>query len=209
MTVIAWDGKTLAADRRSNSSWGVHDTVTKISRHNGQLLAVAGKGDVALEMKAWWMAGAGLAQFPASARTDDGGNLIVITDDRRVLQFGVGPIPIEMQGRFYVVGCGGDIALAAMHCGRTAAEAVALACELNGNCGNGIDTLELLPPEPRPKPAKVNGAPGWLVTAQWEKPGLVRRIANESEDPFYVFETFDFGRAGGVRVDYDDPRVVR
>ncbi len=143
MTVIAWDGKTLAADRRSNTSWGVHDTVTKISRHEGNLLATSGKGSVALEIQAWWIAGADAGKFPASARGDDGGNLIVITPDRRVLQFGTGPFPSEMQGRFYVVGAGGDIALAAMHCGRSAAEAVALACELNSTCGNGIDTLTL------------------------------------------------------------------
>jgi len=145
MTVIAWDGKTLAADKRSGSSWGAHDTVTKISRHAGQLLATSGKGAVALELRAWYEAGAEPDKFPAAARTEDGGNLVVITDDRRILQFGTGPYPSEMAGPFYVIGAGGDIALAAMHCSRTAAEAVALAIELNSTCGNGIDTLELNP----------------------------------------------------------------
>jgi hypothetical protein len=145
MTVIAWDGKTLAADRRSNNSWGVHDSVTKITKHDGALIGTAGKGAVALEMRAWWLAGAIPEQFPASARDPEGGNIVVITADRRVLQYSTGPYPSEMEGRFYVIGCGGDIALAAMHCGRTAIEAVQLACELNCNCGNGIDTLELEP----------------------------------------------------------------
>lgn len=50
MTVICWDGKTLAADKRATSV-GLARTVTKVQRHGDVLLAMTGDWDVAAEMR--------------------------------------------------------------------------------------------------------------------------------------------------------------
>lgn len=53
MTVIAWDGRTLAADKRV-SFQGLSATATKIARVNGCLVAMCGDGTAAEQMLDWF-----------------------------------------------------------------------------------------------------------------------------------------------------------
>jgi hypothetical protein len=143
MTVIAWDGKTLAADRRCTTSWGAHDSVTKIWRVNDCLVAISGKPAIGLRMLHWWQTSADPEKFPSAAAVDDGATLIVICMDGRVLEYTTGPIPAVNESERPAWGSGRDFARAAMHSGQTAEQSVSLACELCVFCGNGIDTLTL------------------------------------------------------------------
>jgi ATP-dependent protease HslVU (ClpYQ) peptidase subunit len=69
--------------------------------------------------------------------------MTVVNRDGSVMRYeGAWPIPIE--DRQFAMGSGRDYARAAMHLGCSAAEAVAVACEFDENCGNGIDTLVFL-----------------------------------------------------------------
>jgi len=146
MTVIAWDGKTLAADKRCTQEDGAINTTTKILRFNGFLYAITGNSSVARELLTWCLDGADPKAFPAAAR-EDKASLIVIN---RVPVYGVqivhytaSPSPTNLHQSVGAWGCGRDFARAAMHLGRSAEEAVRIACELNAFCGNGIDTLTL------------------------------------------------------------------
>lgn len=69
MTVIAWDGRRLAADKRATYSDGHTKTNTKISlgRHAGELLRIVGSVCIAQELRAWYLSGAEPAAFPDSA----------------------------------------------------------------------------------------------------------------------------------------------
>ena len=141
MTVVAWDGKTLAADRLSNGG-GTCYTMTKVARLRGHLVGGAGcAADVRSYMR-WFDEGAHPADFPAVARA---GNitLLVITPAGKVLSFESGPEPLEMEGDYYAIGSGGDFALAAMHLGHDAVTAVKTANFLSTTCGRGWDTLTL------------------------------------------------------------------
>ena len=116
MTCIAWDGKTLAADKMS-CSVGYGYTVTKIYRlANGGIVGFSGDGDGAMALLAWLNSPRDAAAYPLGQS-------------------------IECQR--YAMGHGRDFALAAMHLGKSAREAVEVACALDVFCGNGIDTLEL------------------------------------------------------------------
>lgn len=144
MTVIAWDGKTLAADRRSVSS-GTIRTVTKISRHPSlpELLAISGSLVDGLEVKNWYVSGASPDSFPATCRqTDNFARLIVISADG-VRCYEGAPIPIKFDDQRVAFGSGCDFAMAAMYMGRDAKQAVEVTCALSSECGDGIDTLEL------------------------------------------------------------------
>ena len=66
MTVIAWDGKALAADRRAVNC-GLARTVCKIERVKGALVGMSGDHGVAAEMLKWFTSG---GEFPAKARDD-------------------------------------------------------------------------------------------------------------------------------------------
>ena len=142
MTILAFDGKILAADRRSTTSWGSHDSVTKIWRHGDFLCGISGKPAISLRMFEWWKAGQVPADFPAEAAKEEEGTFIAISG-AGVFQFTTGPYPVKIETAYPTWGGGRDFASAAMHCGRNAYEAVELTCLLSVFCGNGIDTLTL------------------------------------------------------------------
>lgn len=141
MTVICWDGQTLAADKRTVDGAGLRRTVTKIKRINGHLLGITGSWDVGTEMRAWWADGAKPEDFPKSAR--DGNTVLVVIGSSGVYSYNTGPHPLVIEDEKCAFGSGRDFALAAMHLGCDAGEAVHVACHFQTDCGNGIDTLTL------------------------------------------------------------------
>lgn len=144
MTVIAWDGKTLAADKMACSA-GYGYTVTKLHRmRDGAIVAFAGDGDGAMALLAWLNAAQNPAAYP-EAQKDNDTSALVVRPDGSVWSYGKTPYPQRIECARYAMGHGRDFALAAMHCGKSAREAVEVACELDVFCGNGIDTMELEP----------------------------------------------------------------
>lgn len=145
MTVICWDGATLAADKRSVNH-GRATTVTKVFRSGEWLLAISGDLVRGLEMVKWFQDGRDAKALPAfqSALTDYVPMMAISKDG--VFLFENGPIPFKVEEPFFAIGSGRDIALTALHLGLGAVRAVQIACELNTGCGNGVDTLELLQP---------------------------------------------------------------
>lgn len=149
MTVIAWDGKTLAADRLSHCN-GVRMSVTKIHRFDGMLIGGAGELDMVLEVIEWIRSGRNPEKFPAAQRTRDDNQAVLLVER----DFGRGgapvvrlytraPVAAPYESPFVAVGSGGVIAMTAMHLGKTATEAVEVASQLNAECGGGIDALTL------------------------------------------------------------------
>jgi ATP-dependent protease HslVU (ClpYQ) peptidase subunit len=141
MTVIAWDGKTLAADR-SMSQAGMRRPITKIRTINHHLVGITGNLDDALEMVEWFAAGANPKDFPASAREDQA-TLITVDRNGVLRTWCKCPYSVTIECEFAAFGSGRDFATMAMHLGKTAAEAVELACVYQTDCGVGIDCLQL------------------------------------------------------------------
>jgi hypothetical protein len=143
MSVIAWDGKTLAADKRATNGTMIR-TTTKIFEACGCLVGYCGDASFGEQVLAWFRAGEDATTWPASQRDkDDYAVLLVIRPDGRVQTYERTPYPITFNDVLFACGCGRDFALAAMYCGKTAEEAVELTCLLDSGCGNGIDTLTL------------------------------------------------------------------
>lgn len=143
MTTIAFDGKTLAADKRSTNS-GLIFTVTKLFKVRGHLLAAAGDLDRIHEIVAWFRAGSEPSQLPAFQRTsEDYVGLLIIDPAGGIFKLERGPVPFKIEERRYAIGSGRDFALAAMHLGCTAEDAVKVACVFDSGSGNGVDTLTL------------------------------------------------------------------
>lgn len=143
MTVIAWDGKTLAADRMAGDNWLTCNQTLKIYRIGGCLVGCAGASAKLREMLAWFRAGAQPADFPQSARDSDNVDMLVITPDRGIHLYQNTPFPIEFSQTQFAIGSGKEVARAVMMLGHDAAKAVELACAVCAGCGNGIDTLGL------------------------------------------------------------------
>lgn len=144
MSVIAWDGKTLAADKRASFGSTIR-TTTKIFRHGNALVAYAGDASHGEEVRAWWASGADPDQFPTSQRDkDDWAGLLVIRKGERgpvIARYERTPYPIYFEDEQFSIGSGRDFALAAMFLGCDARRAVEVASALDSGCGNGVDTL--------------------------------------------------------------------
>lgn len=143
MTVIAWDGKTLAADRMGDAS-GLKRTTTKIRRFDGGLFGSSGAASRGAEMFAWIAAGADPDSVPAFQLVpDDYQTVMVVRNDGTVWLYGCSAYPFQMEDPFHAIGSGRDFAMAAMYLGHDARAAVAVASQFCSGCGMGIDTLEL------------------------------------------------------------------
>ena len=141
MSVIAWDGKQLAADKRACIG-SLICTTTKIFLVRDCLVGYAGEADAGEEMLAWFRDGADPAKFPASQRDKDiWATFLVIHPDKTILKYEHTPYPLRFHDLIFAIGSGRDFALAAMALGRTAQEAVEVACNFDNGCGNGLDYL--------------------------------------------------------------------
>ncbi len=143
MTVIAWDGKTLAADKQCTNA-GHPMVVTKIHRMPDGILGFIGNGGHASALLQWFQNGCIRENWPNKIGDDTAG-VVFITNGGEVRGYSGddGPHYIIYENKFIAFGAGRDYALAAMHLGKTAREAVELACLLDTSCGMGIDALEL------------------------------------------------------------------
>lgn len=144
MTAIAWDGKTLAADKRAGSAAGFTSVTTKIFALNDALVAISGTLHVGMQMVAWYKAGANVDEFPEAQIEDETRcGFTVIDKNGKCYSYENSPYPIHNTGKFYADGCARECAMTVMYLGFDARRAVEIACELNSGCGNGIDTLTL------------------------------------------------------------------
>lgn len=142
MTVIAWDGLTLAADKQS-TIYGHGHKVTKVHRVPQGLIAFQGSGAHAYQLLGWFQGKT--PDFPKPVDADNVAHALLITHDSEIRAYSGhtnGSFEI-IESKFFACGAGRDYALAAMHLGYSAEVAVKVACELDVNCGLGIDTLTL------------------------------------------------------------------
>jgi ATP-dependent protease HslVU (ClpYQ) peptidase subunit len=142
MTTIAWDGKTLAADKLV-SFGGLPRTVTKIFRVGSVLVGIAGNAAEGYDMIEWVRGGCKAEDFPASQRDKDSWVSCLLVSDRELALYERAPKPIVIEDGFFACGSGRDFAMAAMHIGKSAREAVEIASLFDISTGNGVDVLEL------------------------------------------------------------------
>lgn len=146
MTVIVWDGKTLAADREAGTQYIKCTRTTKIQRlADGRLMGLAGDAALARELAEWVKAGAEPSAFPAECRPGraNSARAMVITVSGQVLVYEAGPYPIHFGDGKHAIGAGTDAAFAVMALGHDAETAVRIASEVCNGCGGGCDALVL------------------------------------------------------------------
>jgi len=144
MSVIAWDGQTLAADKRASLGTLICKT-TKIHRVGDALCAYSGEAAGGEEVLAWFRDGAKPADFPITQRDRENWAGLLVIRKGQILKYEHSPNPISFEDKFFAIGSGRDFALAAMHLGYDARTAVEVAIALYSGCGNGVDTMQLNP----------------------------------------------------------------
>lgn len=144
MTVVAWDGKTLAADRQ----WTVGDTRQegpKIFREpDGAIYTFTGNGDFGFYLFEWWKAGAIPSDWPSFQSDREKWTRLVVwpIDRSSPVVYEQAPIGVQIKAApYYAWGVGREVALGVLWHKGTAIEAVEAANYHVSGCGFGVDSF--------------------------------------------------------------------
>lgn len=135
MTVLAWDGRYLAADRQATFG-GTAVPATKIFRHKDVLIGCAGDAQECLAFLEWYKS----ENMPKPTLKAEFSCYVI--SDKKLYKYESMLYPFLMDTPFWAAGCGADYALGAMASGKTAQEAVEIACRFDIGCGLGVDVLD-------------------------------------------------------------------
>lgn len=136
MTTIAFDGKSLCADTRGTAG-GFPFTNDKAYRlKDGRLYAGSGDAQDCTAVRLWLESGGD----KPSCKDFVG---MVIGADGSIWRYEDKLVPFQVTAPFHAIGSGRDYAIAAMHMGKTAREAVELACLYDVYTGGPITELTL------------------------------------------------------------------
>jgi hypothetical protein len=142
MTVIAWDGKTLAVDKQCTFGEIIVRSTKFEILSNGEVMVRSGATDYSLKVFEWYRKGANPKDYP-SFQQGDGWVRLVVASKKGVVEFDQTPIPLPCEDPFMAWGAGSFLALGAMAMGATAKQAVMVACQHCVSCGVGVDTIDL------------------------------------------------------------------
>lgn len=177
MTVIAWDGRTLAADRQATNC-SMKFAVTKLTRFkDGSVAAATGSAAAGNIMRQWYEDGADLTKYPECQKGDDWARLIVAKPDGIVWYYENLPAAIKSEQTPAAWGSGRDFAIGAMLAGADAARAVEITNMVSTDCGLGVDSASPAAPGPiiYPGRCKTHAQPErlgpWLNGAGLAEPG--------------------------------------
>jgi hypothetical protein len=138
MTTIAWDGKTLAADTLVTANGMAFGKAKKIHKlKDGRYFALCGSFSVEPAVIEWLNGG----EKPQILDVEGVGG-IVVEKNGRAFEFGrayrLFPACVPWAG-----GSGEQIAMTAMKCGKTAVEAVKVACKLDIHTREPVDYIRI------------------------------------------------------------------
>jgi|TARA_R110000744_G_scaffold173945_4_gene292690 hypothetical protein len=146
MSIVVWDGTTLATDRAATdgtTKW----RATKAWRHTtdaGTPLILSGVGPLQtiLAMKNWMVEGADQNRFPSAQLAPLFCHFLVVSPTG-LIRYEQSPLPIDHHRCKCAFGEGAPFAYGAMAMGASAAKAVEIANQHSVYCGLGVDTYNL------------------------------------------------------------------
>ena len=142
MTTIACDGKSIAADSKTDMD-GIPDTCRKLLRaKNGDILGFAGDTGSGMKFQKWY----------DSERVDscDLGEtcVLVLHPEGSMTLWDSTLFPMKVRRKFFAIGSGAQAAMAVMMSGGTARKAVEVACKLDASSGGPV--VEMKPKRAKP-----------------------------------------------------------
>lgn len=142
MTVAAWDGRFLAADRMAAvDGWKFEETKLFLLP-DGSAFVGAGHAEVVREVRNWL---AGESEKPTNMPSD-GFVAIHVRSDGSAWSLESRLVPMPIEGH-YAIGSGEKFAVTVMHLGGAAPEAVLVANELCSGADFGVDYVDCKDPD--------------------------------------------------------------
>ena len=142
MSVVAWDGKTLAADCQATCA-GLATVSKKIYLNETYIIAFTGDDDKGRELLAWYERGATVSEWPKSQDDKDRWTRLIVVQTNGCFMYEQTPYPIPILSPFTAWGSGRDYAVGAMQAGLNAREAVEVANLHSIDCGFGVEAYGL------------------------------------------------------------------
>ena len=148
MTTIAFDGKIIAGDTLSSDSWGLKREINdKVIRGKYILIGAAGESaqirkwrNVVIDMPIKKLLQHGYPDYELGKNDPQ---IIVIDTNSKTCYRHDGGLFLEVNEHFYAIGSGRDYALAAMHLGKSAINAIKVAAVFDINTGSKVLFIKL------------------------------------------------------------------
>lgn len=143
MSIVAWDGRTIAADRQMTAGNLILTTHKIRKLPNGDIVAWTGITENGLAVAEWYEKGADPALWPASQKGEDWSRLIVVPKRGRPFTYEQLPVKQIVHDRRAAWGSGGHFAIGAMEMGASSVQAVKVASKFCNGCGQGVDSFRV------------------------------------------------------------------
>lgn len=144
MSVIVWDGTTIAADKRGTNADLITVTTKLHKLDSGVVLGWTGTMEHGLGLMEWFKNGAKKEEWPSFQQKDTWTRLIVAHPDGHIVQYEQEPYPQLIESDRCAWGSGRDYAFGAMAMGADAIKAVEVASEFCSSCGNGVTSFKIV-----------------------------------------------------------------
>lgn len=146
MTIIAWDGTTLAADTQVITASGFKSKTNKIYEIKKDVICGwAGAQPTAIHLLNWYtnVSNDMECDFPFIESEDYGAELMIIDKSGiiSIYNSGCGSIPFYPETTYFAIGSGAKFAMATMHLGYDSMKAIEVANNFDPFCGSEITTL--------------------------------------------------------------------
>jgi ATP-dependent protease HslVU (ClpYQ) peptidase subunit len=153
MTTAAWSAKegVLAVDTQVTSGNRKFRTHKVARLPCGGLIAGTGNLVHILKVTRWVQAGYAESAKPEFGDDEDGGQFecLIIQGDGQVVLLDDDMEPMPVTDEFIAIGSGGNYAMGAMACGKTAVEAVKIAAQFDAATSEPVEAYFLEEPEPK------------------------------------------------------------
>lgn len=137
MTVIVWDGQTLATDGAASDDACMWEAEKAWRLDSGEVVSGAGQVQTILEMRHWYTNGADRKRFPMSQLGRNFCHFLVVRQGG-LYRYEQGPLPIFHGRRKCAFGEGKDFAYGALGMGADAATAAKIAIRYSPFCGMDV-----------------------------------------------------------------------
>lgn len=149
MSVIAWDGNCIAADKRIVNEYTVFtgNKLVEVMRESTRyIVGWVGMRSQGLLLLQWFQQGEHIEDWPKCQTKEEWTRFVVLnTRERQIYSYEYYPsaLPLSPENKFMAWGSGGEFAIGAMAMGASAVEAVEIASRFSRECGNGVDVFEV------------------------------------------------------------------
>ena len=142
MTVVVWDGSTLATDKMANDG-SLKWESPKAWYVDNKIVSGVGLLQHIVLLREWVRKGAVVEDYPRHILNQHHTHQLVVVDSEGLWVYEGVPVPVQHGHTPIAFGHGRDFALGAMAMGANAEKAVEITNKYSLQCGNGVYTYTL------------------------------------------------------------------